>query len=38
MAEVKVGRTCLHNQIYKLLHIGVVALQVERDELWDIKL
>jgi len=38
MAEVKVGLTCLYDQIDELLHIRVVTLQVEGDELRDVKL
>ena len=38
VGEVKVVATRLNNQIYKLFHVRVVTLQVERDQLRDVKL
>ena len=38
MGEVKVVATRLNDQIHKLFHVRVVTLQVEGDQLWDVKL
>jgi hypothetical protein len=35
--KVKVALARLHDQVDKLLHVGIVALQVERDQLRDVK-
>ena len=37
MREVKVVATPLHDQVDQLLHVRVVALQVEVDELGDVE-
>ena len=38
MGEVKVVLAGLNDELDELLHVWIVALQVERDELWDEKL
>ena len=38
MGEVKVVLAGLNDELDELLHVRIVALQVERDELWDEKL
>ena len=38
MREVKVVATRLNDQVHKLFHVRVVTLQVERDQLRDVKL
>ena len=38
VGEVKVVATRLNDQIHKLFHVRVVTLQVEGDQLWDVKL
>ena len=38
MREVEIVAACLHYQVDKLLHVRIVALQVERYQLWYVKL
>jgi len=38
VGKVKVAFTRLHDQVNKLLHAWIVALQVERDQLRDVEL
>ena len=38
MREVEIVAACLHYQVDKLLHVRIETLQVERNQLWYVKL